>query len=163
MRYLPKLSEAVRRLRERARAANVPIIYVNDNFGRWRSDFRAQVDLCLAEASRGRELVRQLKPAETDYFVLKPKHSAFFATTLEILLRHLQVKRLILTGIAGNICVFFTANDAYMRDYELIIPTDCIASNTLNENRQALALMKKFLKADVRPSSQIRFPRRDES
>ena len=160
LRYVPRMARALQRLKKRAQQANVPVIYVNDNFGRWRSDFRAQVDFCLAADSRGRELVARLQPEESDYFVLKPMHSGFFATTLEILLRHLGVRRLIITGIAGNICVFFTANDAYMRDYELLIPGDCVISNTAVENRQALGLMKKFLKADTRTSSTIGFPGR---
>jgi nicotinamidase-related amidase len=63
------------------------------------------------------------------------------------------------TGIAGNFCVLFTANDAYMRDYDLIIPSDCTVSNTPAENRQALTLMRKFLKADTRPSVRLRFVR----
>jgi len=63
------------------------------------------------------------------------------------------------TGIAGNFCVLFTANDAYMRDYDLIIPSDCTVSNTSAENRQALTLMRKFLKADTRPSARLRFVR----
>ena len=98
----------------------------------------------------------KLRPAEDEYFVLKPKHSGFFSTTLDTLLRYLGAKRLILTGIAGNFCVLFTANDAYMRDYELLIPEDCCVSNTAEENEQALALMRKFLKADTRSSDQIR-------
>jgi nicotinamidase-related amidase len=105
-------------------------------------------------------LVERLRPDEDDYFVLKPKHSGFFSTTLETLLRYLGSRRLIITGIAGNYCVLFTANDAYMRDYNLIIPSDCTISNTKRENREALALMKKYLKADTRTSSQIRFPKR---
>jgi nicotinamidase-related amidase len=160
MRYLPAMRTKLRRLKQRAREAGVPAIYVNDNFGRWRSDFRAQVDFCLSPESRGRELVSQLQPEEDDYFVLKPKHSGFFASTLETLLRYLGAQRLVITGIAGNFCVLFTANDAYMRDYELIVPADCIASNTQEENRQALQLMKRYLKADIRPSTKITFPRR---
>ena len=135
------------------------MIYVNDNFGRWRSDFRRQVVHCLRANSRGREIVALLQPEEEDYFVLKPKHSGFFSTTLDTLLRYLGSKTLILTGVAGNFCVLFTANDAYMRDYELIIPSDCTASNTAEENRQALGLMKKFLKADIRVSAKLRLPR----
>jgi nicotinamidase-related amidase len=76
------------------------------------------------------------------------------------LLRYLGSRRLVITGIARNYCVLFTANDAYMRDYDLIIPSDCTISNTTRENREALALMKKFLKADTRSSTQIRFPKR---
>jgi nicotinamidase-related amidase len=99
--------------------------------------------------------VNLLRPEENDYFVLKPKHSGFFSTTLETLLRYLETQSLILTGIAGNFCVLFTANDAYMRDFNLFVPSDCTASNTKKENDAALGLMKKFLKADTRLSSGI--------
>jgi nicotinamidase-related amidase len=159
LRYVPAMVRNLVRLKQRAQKAGVPVIYVNDNFGRWRSDFRRQVAFCSAKGSRGREMVKQLRPGQSDYFVLKPKHSGFFATTLETLLRYLNARRLILTGIAGNFCVLFTANDAYMRDYELIVPSDCVVSNTARENRQVLQLMRNFLKADIRPSVKIRFPR----
>ena len=159
LRYVRPMARKLVQLKKRAKAAGIPVIYVNDNFGRWRSDFRHQVVHCLRENSRGREMVGLLQPEEDDYFVLKPKHSGFFSTTLETLLRYLGSKKLILTGIAGNFCVLFTANDAYMRDYDLFIPPDCTASNTAEENRQALGLMKKFLKADTRLSTRLRLPR----
>jgi nicotinamidase-related amidase len=159
LRYARPMARKLLRLKERAKKAGVPVIYVNDNFGRWRSDFRRQVVHCLREKSRGREIVSLLQPEEDDYFVLKPKHSGFFSTTLETLLRYLGSKKLIVTGIAGNFCVLFTANDAYMRDYDLIIPSDCTVSNTPEENRQALTLMRKFLKADTRPSTRLRLVR----
>ena len=100
------------------------MVYVNDNFGRWKSDFRRTVEHC-AQHGRGTEVVELLRPEENDYFVLKPKHSGFFSTTLETLLRYLETQTLILTGIAGNFCVLFTANDAYMRDFNLFVPLDC--------------------------------------
>ena len=156
--YARPMARKILRLKEHAKKAGVPVIYVNDNFGRWQSDFRRQVQHCLRGESRGREIVKLLQPAEDDYFVLKPKHSGFFSTTLETLLRYLGSKTLIITGIAGNFCVLFTANDAYMRDYDLIIPSDCTASNSAAENKEALALMRKFLKADTRPSAKIRLP-----
>jgi nicotinamidase-related amidase len=157
--YARPMARKILRLKQRAKQAGVPVIYVNDNFGRWRSDFRRQVVHCLRDNSRGHQIVSLLQPEEDDYFVLKPKHSGFFSTTLETLLRYLGSRKLVLTGIAGNFCVLFTANDAYMRDYDLIVPSDCTASNTAEENRQALALMRKFLKADTRPSTKVRFPR----
>jgi nicotinamidase-related amidase len=158
LRFTRPMAMKILRLKERAKKAGVPVIYVNDNFGRWQSDFRRQVQHCLRGKARGRELVQLLQPEEDDYFVLKPKHSGFFSTTLETLLRYLGSETLIITGIAGNFCVLFTANDAYMRDYRLIIPSDCIASNTGPENKQALDLMRKFLRADTRPSSRISLP-----
>lgn len=155
-----RMAKNIRRLKQRARKAGVPVIYVNDNFGKWQSDFHRTVKHCGSGEVRGRELVRLLKPMKDDYFVLKPKHSGFFSTTLETLLRYLDTKTLILTGIAGNFCVLFTANDAYMRDYELFIPEDCCVSNTPRENEEALGLMRKFLKAETRPSGEI--PLRDK-
>jgi nicotinamidase-related amidase len=159
LRYARPMAKKLSRLKQRAKEAGVPVIYVNDNFGRWRSDFRRQVQHCLRDGSRGHEIVSLLQPDEDDYFVLKPKHSGFFSTTLETLLHYLGSRKLILTGIAGNFCVLFTANDAYMRDYDLIIPSDCTVSNTAEENREALALMRKFLKADTRPSTKLRLPK----
>src|SRR4051794_1658302 len=76
------VARRVAALKKRAKAAKVPVIYVNDNFGRWRSDFNAQVDHCLKDDVRGRPVVEILRPEEEDYFVLKPKHSGFFSTTL---------------------------------------------------------------------------------
>ncbi len=142
-------------LKRRAKAAGIPAIYVNDNFGRWQSNFNTHVEHCLQDGVRGRPLAQQLQPADDDYFVLKPKHSGFFSTSLDILLDYLQVETLILTGIAGNICVLFTANDAYLRDFHILAPGDCVASNTAAENEQALAMMHKVLKADIRPASEI--------
>ncbi|HEX3868963.1 MAG TPA: isochorismatase family cysteine hydrolase [Pirellulales bacterium] len=142
-------------LKQRARVAQVPVIYVNDNFGRWRSDFNAQVEHCLEDGTCGKPVVELLRPEEEDYFVLKPKHSGFFSTTLDILLEHLQTKTVVITGMAANICVLFTANDAYMRDFDLVIPCDCVASNTEEENRHALEQMRKVLKADIRPAAEI--------
>ena len=155
LRHTLPMAERLRELKRRARQAGIPVVYVNDNFGRWRSDFNAQVEHSLEDGVRGREIVARLKPEEDDYFVLKPKHSGFFSTTLDILLEYLGVKTVILTGIAANICVLFTANDAYMRDLSLIVPCDCVASNTEEENHNALEQMRKILKADIRPSTEL--------
>jgi nicotinamidase-related amidase len=158
-RFIPDLADNIARLKRRAKGARVPVIYVNDNFGRWRSDFRALIEHC--RKGKSRSLIEKLYPEQDDYFVLKPKHSGFFSSTLETLLRYLGVRRLIITGIAGNFCVLFTANDAYMRDYELAIPSDCVISNTAKENRAALRLMKRYLKADTRRSQRISFGKRE--
>jgi nicotinamidase-related amidase len=146
------VADRIAALKRRAAAAGVPVIYANDNFGRWRSDFQAQVRHCLRDGCRGRPLVERLRPAEDDYFVLKPKHSAFYCTTLDLLLKHLGTKTVVIAGIAGNICVLFTASDAYLRDLRVVVPADCSASNTESENRAALELMAKLLKADTRPA-----------
>lgn len=141
-------------LKRRVQQAGIPAIYVNDNFGRWRSDFKKIVDHCRDE-SRGKPFVELLLPDEDDYFVLKPKNSGFYSTTLDLLLTHLGAKNLILTGIAGNNCVFFTANEAYMRDYKLFVPADCCVSNSKEENEHALKQMETVLKAEISVAKEL--------
>jgi nicotinamidase-related amidase len=152
------MAKKIAALKRRAKAAGIPSIYVNDNFGRWQSDFQHVLRHCLDEEVCGKPLARLLQPDAEDYFVLKPKHSGFYSTTLELLLQALGVHTLILTGIAGNICVLFTANDAYMRGYRLCIPADCVASQTVRENASALRLMQTVLNADIRPSTALDLP-----
>jgi len=146
-------------LARRAGAAGVPKIYVNDNFGQWRSDFRSTVAHCTSRSSPGRRVSQRLRPSARDYFVLKPKHSGFFDTTLDSLLGALRIRRVILTGIAGNICVLFTANDAYMRDLKIFAPADCIVSNTAADNHHALRQIATVLKGNVAASTQLTFTR----
>src|SRR3954467_13179403 len=149
------MARRVAELKTRAARAGIPSIYINDNFGKWRSDFRRLVAHCTEDDVPGREVARMLRPTEEDYFVLKPKHSAFFDTTLDTLLEYLQTETVIFTGIAGNICVLFSANDAYMRDLRLYVPRDCIVSNTFEENEYALNQMRTVLKADTTRSAEL--------
>jgi nicotinamidase-related amidase len=142
---------------ERARSADVPVIYVNDNFGRWRSDFRAIVDVCRNETSAGRRVCALLSPRSSDYFVLKPLHSGFYLTVLEALLDHLEVDTLVLTGFATNLCVQFTAHDAYMRGYHLLVPSDLTASNSDELTQSALAHMREALDATTKRSEALDF------
>ena len=144
-------------LKRRAAVAGVPIIYINDNFGQWRSDFRQTVAHCTKPSSPGRVVSQRLRPTSRDYFVLKPKHSGFFDTTLDTLLAALRVRRVILTGIAGNICVLFTANDAYMRELEIYAPADCIVSNTQADNEYALRQIEGVLKGSLMASHRLAF------
>jgi nicotinamidase-related amidase len=156
VRFAEPMSRRLRSLKKRARAAGIATIYINDNFGKWRSDFRSLIAYCVNTNVPGRNVARTLKPDTKDYFVLKPKQSAFFGTTLDTLLRDLGTRKLILTGIAGDNCVLFSASDAYMRDFKLYVPADCIASETEAENQYALQLMKKVAKADIRPSTELK-------
>lgn len=138
LRHALPAAKKLARLKRRMHGAGVPIIYVNDNFGRWQSDFREQIERCAGDTCIGCEVARLLLPSRTDYFVLKPKHSGFFSTSLEVLLAFLGVDTLVLSGVAGDICVLYTANDAYMRDYKIIAAADCIASETIAANEAAL-------------------------
>jgi nicotinamidase-related amidase len=149
------MAKRIAALKQRTEHAGIPAIYVNDNFGRWRSDFRRLVAHCLEDDVRGRPVVERLVPDENDYFVLKPKHSGFYNTTLDLLLHHLQAETLIVTGMATDVCVLFTAADAYMRDYRLIVPRDCVAALSPALHRAALKQMQHVLKADVVTSTSI--------
>lgn len=147
-RALPA-AHAIAALKQRAKALEIPVIYVNDNFGRWQSNFHDLIEHCLQEDICGEPIVRLLLPEADDYFILKPKHSGFYQTALDILLTYLEAKTLILTGFAGDFCVLFTANDAYMRSYKLFVPCDCVASESDDYNQQALDLMARVLKAHI--------------
>jgi len=157
VRQAEPMAMRLARLKRRAAAAGVPCIYVNDNFGQWRSDFRQTVAHCTARSSPGRLVSQRLRPNSRDYFVLKPRHSGFFDTTLETLLDALAIRRVILTGIAGNICVLFTANDAHMRDLRIFAPADCMVSNTAADNEHALRQIETVLKGNVSDSTCLRF------
>lgn len=151
------MAENLSQLCTRARELHIPVIYVNDNFGRWRSDLHHQVDRCLNEQVPGRPIVQKLIPKSNDYFILKPKHSGFYCTSLDLLLGALGVETLILTGLVTNICVLFTANDAYMRDYKIWVPQDCCAAVDQRDHKIALKLMQDVLKAEIPSSSEIDF------
>lgn len=161
LRHALPMAENIAALKQRAAAAGIAIIYLNDNFGQWRSDFRAVVRQNL-EGVRGSPVVQRLVPDQDDYFVLKPKHSGFFGTTLDTLLRFIQAERLILTGLTTEMCVLFTAIDAYMRDYPLIVPSDCSAAVSQEQHEQALNYMHRVLKADIRPAEQLQFKREQD-
>ena len=147
----------IERLVRTARGAGVPIIYVNDNFGRWSSDFKATVRACTDPALRGHSVSERLRPAEGDYFVLKPQHSGFYGTPLDLLLDHLRIHTLVLAGFAANICVLFTANDAHMRGYHIVVPSDCSASNSSDLTRTALKHVRVALGGETPKASAIDF------
>jgi nicotinamidase-related amidase len=149
------VGEQIESLKARAKRAGIPVIYVNDNFGKWQSDLNKIVSHCLDDGVRGEPFVKMVLPDEDDYFVLKPKHSGFYCTSLELVLEHLGSRSLILAGIAGNNCVLFTANDAYMRDFKLFVPADCVVSETEEENKYALKQMEKVLKTDITTAGEL--------
>jgi nicotinamidase-related amidase len=151
------VAKNIAQLKKRAKQMNIPIIYVNDNFKNWQSDFPELISSCLKAESLGKQVVELLKPEKGDYHILKPSYSGFYSTPLHLLLEHLEVNSLIITGIAGNMCVQFTANDAFMLTYKLQIPADCIASQTDQANISALEQMHLILKANIQPSHYIKF------
>lgn len=153
------MAERLAVLKHRLHAAGVPAVYVNDNFGRWRSDFRALLAHCLHDGVRGKPLAELLAPGPDDYFVLKPKHSGFFSTTLDTLLAYLKARTLVITGLTADNCVLFTASDAYLRDFHLVVPPDCVTSIEPAHTRQALEHMRRVLKAELTPSAALELSR----
>ena len=150
------IAPSLARLKKRARAAGVPTIYVNDNFGQWRSDARKLLQYCLRPEAPGLHFVEQLQPDDDDYFVLKPMHSAFYQTPLDALLRELGASSLILSGLATNSCILCTAHDANMRNLKIIVPGDCCAARTAREHRQALEHIGARADAKIISSSSLR-------
>ncbi len=148
-------AQKIASLKQRAKLADIPAIYVNDNFGKWRSDFKKLVAHVIEDEASGKEIAELLWPEADDYFVLKPKQSGFFATSLDILLKHLGSETLILAGFTGDICILFTASDAHLRDYHLVIPKDCVVSQNEKENERVLEYMQRVLDADITPSSEL--------
>ncbi|WP_246137311.1 cysteine hydrolase family protein [Myxococcus llanfairpwllgwyngyllgogerychwyrndrobwllllantysiliogogogochensis] len=156
---LPWASRMVERLAPfaaRMRKAGVPVIYVNDNFNHWRSNFRDVYRHCTRAGSRGRGIVRALRPHATDYFVLKPKHSAFFATSLVPLLEHLGTKKLLMAGIATNLCVFFSAHDAHMLEYDITVLSDCCCAESDTDHDLALDQLQRFLGVRVCRADEVK-------
>lgn len=139
----------------RAKAAGVPVVYANDNFGRWRADLHAVVERCLKPGVRGRPVVELLRPEADDYVVLKPRHSAFFGTPLDLLLGHLGVTSLIVVGFLTDTCVQFTAQDAYLRGLRVVVPSDGVASLKPSHTEAALAAMRRTLDADTTPLADL--------
>jgi len=154
-KYALPAARNIAALKRLAKRVGIPVVYVNDNFGRWQSDLNKLVAHCLQDDVRGKPIVELLQPDEDDYFVLKPKQSGFFSTTLDTLINYLQVNTLILVGFTGNICVLFTAHDAYMRDLQLIVPSDCVASIDPTANEQTLQHIATVLKGNITPSDQL--------
>jgi nicotinamidase-related amidase len=150
------IAARIARLKERCAGAGIPTVYVNDNHDRWRSEFRAIAQLAATASTSGAMIAQSLSPGDHDYAVLKPKHSAFFATPLDLLLRHLRVRRLLVTGVTTDLCILMTAAEARIRDYEVIVPSDGVAAISDARNRQGLELLREVHQIRTTPSSRIR-------
>jgi nicotinamidase-related amidase len=150
-----KAAGRIARLKQRCREKAIPTIYANDNFGRWQSDFPRLLEHCCDSSVRGHPIANLLRPAADDYFVLKPKHSAFFSTSLNTLLDHLGSRTILVGGFTADMCVLFSAIDAYMRDFRLVVPCDCVASQNPEYTQGAIELIGRVLGADTRASDEL--------
>lgn len=144
----------------RARAVHVPVIYANDNRGRWRSDFPSLVELSVAKGGAGAAITQALMPEPEDYFVLKPHLSGFSGTPLALLLQHLQARRIIVTGVASDQCILATVADARMHALEVVVPRDCVATQTARRQAMVLEQFQAVFRVATTPGSRIRLPAR---
>jgi nicotinamidase-related amidase len=159
LRQARKILPALVDVKTRAKRAGLPTIYVNDNFGQWRSNFTTLLAYCRRSGAPGREFVQGIAPDENDYLVLKPMHSAFYQTPLDVLIRYLDVDSLILAGLTTDSCILCTAHDANMRDLKLFIPADCCASRTRERHLRALHNLRDIKDADTSSFMSIDFAR----
>jgi nicotinamidase-related amidase len=149
----------IARLKARARRLKIPVVYVNDNFGQWRSDAAKLLRYCLRAEAPGREFVERVQPDAQDYFVLKPMHSGFYQSPLEALLRNFEASTLVLAGLATDSCIMCTAQDAEMREFRIIVAADCCAARTAQDHRRAIEHIRRLSHARVLQSSSIRLPK----
>ena len=144
-------------LKERAKKSKAPIIYINDNYGKWQTDFEHQAKDIEEKSAMGRKIIELLRPEKDDYYVLKPQRSGFYETPLAVLLETLGISKLVISGLTTDICVLFTAHDAYMRGFQISVASDCCAAVKPAHHRTALALMERVAGAAILPASRIRF------
>ncbi|MCM3571369.1 cysteine hydrolase family protein [Neobacillus mesonae] len=144
-----KIAQPIKKLKDHFNRMKMPVVFINDHYNLWQADYQRIIQHC--QNSYSQPILQLLHPEKDDFFLIKPKHSAFYGTALNTLLHQLKADTLILTGIAGNICVLFTANDAYMREFRLLVPSNCVASVDDQDNTYALKMMQNVLKANIEP------------
>ena len=154
-----QIAPAIAQLKARCKSAGLPVVYANDNQGRWRSDWRQLMDAALAAGGDGARVAELLAPDEDDYFVLKPMHSAFFATPMQLLLQHLQVRHLILAGVASDQCVLATAAAARMHGLQVSVPRDVVAAPTAVRTQASIQHFEQVLKLRTTPGPRLRLHR----
>jgi nicotinamidase-related amidase len=145
-------AKATAALKQRLAAEGVPAIYANDNYGVWQSDFHSLVATCLGLEGEAGEIARVLYPQADDLTILKPRHSAFYASPLELLLTEMQARELVICGLATDMCVQLTAADAFLREFKVWVPADCTAAETQAAKDQALRYMADVLKCETHPA-----------
>lgn len=162
--FPPALEAArnIRMLKARAKEYCAPVIYVNDNFGRWEQDFRVFAEAIRGSSDRGRQITEILAPDENDLYILKPQRSGFYETPLSVLLQSLKVSNVIVSGVTTDICVLFTAHDAYMRGFDAYVPPDCSAAVQREYHDDALKMLRRVAEAKTFDSNEIDFRSLDQ-
>jgi len=146
-------AQATARLKKRMRSRGYACIYANDNYGIWHSEFRELLETCKVLPGVRGKIAALLSPGPDDLTVLKPRHSAFHSTPLDLLLKRMKTKELVIAGLATDICVHLTAMDAFLHGYDVWVPPDCSAAETARWEKQACQHMQRVLKCSVREST----------
>jgi nicotinamidase-related amidase len=147
---LPRMTELI----ERARADDVALVYVNDNYGDWNSSSQELAERALT--GRHRELVEPLLPRPDDGFVIKARHSVFYSTPLEYLLQSLDVGRIVLSGQATEQCILYSALDGYVRHFEVAVPRDAVAHIHPHLAEAAFEMMERNMHAEICAAHELR-------
>ncbi|MFJ3202862.1 isochorismatase family cysteine hydrolase [Streptomyces sp. NPDC086989] len=153
-----KTLPGVTTLLEHARASDSPVIYVNDNFGDWRSHHGEILQTALD--GRHGDLVEPVAPDENSLFVVKARHSIFFETPLAYLLGQLGTERLVMCGQVTEQCVMYSALDAHIRHFEVVVAADAVAHIDADLAEAALEMMRRNMSADICAVDEVTFDAR---
>ncbi|WP_326540462.1 isochorismatase family cysteine hydrolase [Pseudorhodoferax sp.] len=154
-RLLPgalRAARATAALKRKLAEHDVPAIYANDHYGTWHAEFSDVLRTCQSLPGVRGQIARLLAPAPQDLTILKPRHSAFFATPLDLLLREMRAKELVVVGLAADMCVQLTTAEAYMHGYSAWVPSDCTAAESPDAKRRALKHMATVMKCRTQSS-----------
>jgi len=138
---------AIRLLLDRGREREIPIIYVNDNYGDWRSSAEKLAERALG--GRRPDLVEPVLPPEDVRFVIKPRHTIFYETPLDYLLYREGIERIVLTGQVTEQCILYSALDAYVRHLRVAVPVDAVAHIHEHLARSAVEMMETNMRAEI--------------
>jgi len=138
----PRIIPNIQRLLSFARKKGMPVIYTNDtHLPSIDEEFELWPQHAVA-GTKGAEVIEELKPNKDDYVIQKRRYSAFFETYLDLLLRELKVDTLVLVGLVTNVCIQNTAADAFFREYQIIVPENCVEAISEEVQKTAIEYMK---------------------
>jgi nicotinamidase-related amidase len=147
---VPQIADLI----ERARSEDVPLVYVNDNYGDWNSSSSELAERALA--GRHPDLVEPVLPRDGDAFVIKARHSVFYSTPLEYLLQTMGVGRIVLAGQSTEQCILYSALDGYVRHFEVAVPRDGVAHIYEHLSSAAFEMMERNMHAQVCSAAEVR-------
>jgi nicotinamidase-related amidase len=138
---------------EAKRSDDVLLVYVNDNRDAWDAGPEALIEHALSGEQP--DLVEPIAPTDPVPFLPKGRHSIFYQTALDHVLRIENIERLVLTGQVTEQCILYSALDAYLRGYQLVVPPDAVAHIQENLAQAALDMMERNMHADLTPAAQV--------